>query len=259
MAVPGDAVLPRRRLAPQRIVLADDNRMFRRELLGQIGQVMGNIEIHEVQSAHELFDICGRDAAANDMLVVDMAMPGLGGSEGLCTLSRLQPEATIIAIGCPPDATVARAIFDAGVSAYILRSMSGRAFAAALALVTSGERFFPATLMLPGREHGAGCVAGPQPAGTVTARAFADGLTPRQQEVLQHLSMGKSNKDIARALKIEEITVKVHLRAIFVCLNVSNRTQAAMHAQRAGWFPVAAVDEPLAAIGYGTGNAMLTH
>jgi DNA-binding NarL/FixJ family response regulator len=254
----GSAAHPRRRRDPQRVVLADDNQMFRQELLVQIRQAIGNVDIHEVQTVRELVDICSGDAAANDMFLVDMAMPGLGGSEGLSSLHRMRPEAMIVAIGCPPDAIAVHAIFDAGISACILRSMNRQAFAAALALVMNGERYFPASLMLASQERGSGRDTGPQQAGGGSAPLFADGLTPRQREVLLHLSGGKSNKEIARALHIQEITVKVHLRAIFVCLNVTNRTQAAMHAERAGWFPKSASEAPLVAIADSNANRTLT-
>ena len=60
----------------------------------------------------------------------------------------------------------------------------------------------------------------------------APDLTPRQTEVLQLLSRGLPNKAIARALGVSEGTVKVHLVAVFRSLNVSNRTEAVLAAQR---------------------------
>jgi DNA-binding NarL/FixJ family response regulator len=62
------------------------------------------------------------------------------------------------------------------------------------------------------------------------------GLTSRQWAVLRELVAGRSNKEIAKILGIEEITVKVHLQAVFKRLQVSNRTQAATYAMQRGWF-----------------------
>ena len=62
------------------------------------------------------------------------------------------------------------------------------------------------------------------------------GLTSRQWAVLRELVGGRSNKEIAKILGIEEITVKVHLQAVFKRLQVSNRTQAATYAMQRGWF-----------------------
>jgi DNA-binding NarL/FixJ family response regulator len=59
-----------------------------------------------------------------------------------------------------------------------------------------------------------------------------DGLTERQIEVLRLLEQGKSNKEIARDLSLSEGTIKIHLAAVFRALNVRNRTEAVLAAQR---------------------------
>lgn len=219
-----------------RIILADSYRMFHETLLAQIRAVTGNAHILEVQTTSELLAIGSYDGAASDMFLVDMMMPELGGSEGLCALHRLRPDATIVAFGCPPDPVAIRALFDAGISACILRSMSSQTFAATLALAMNGERFFPAATMLASEKNTGAPDASSDKTVVDDAWPLADRLTPRQREVLQHVCEGKSNKDIARALNVEEITIKVHLRTVFARLKVHNRTQAAIYAQRAGWF-----------------------
>ena len=220
-----------------RVTLADDNRMFREALLARIRQVVGDIEIREIHSAQELFDSCDPSPGQADLLLVDMSMPDLRGSTGLRDLRRLRPDAMLIAIGCPADPTEARIALESGVSAYLLRSMGSEAFSAALALVINGERFFPAAIMLEALKQ-ASYTPPPRQIDSVAATSAGTGeaLTPPQLDVLRHLAVGKSNKEIARALGIQEITVKVHLQAIFARIGVTNRTQAAMHAERAGWF-----------------------
>jgi DNA-binding NarL/FixJ family response regulator len=64
------------------------------------------------------------------------------------------------------------------------------------------------------------------------SRTEMHGLTPGEQSVLELLKTGQPNKLIARALDIEETTVKVHVRRIMRKLNAANRTQAALAAQR---------------------------
>ncbi|MGE3907688.1 MAG: DNA-binding response regulator [Reyranellaceae bacterium] len=223
---------------PLSVILADDNRMFREALLARIRQVVGDVEIREVFTAREIFEDCPVRPGYQDLFLIDMSMPELRGSAGLRDLRRRRPDALIIAIGCPPDPAEARTALEAGVSAYLLRSMGSEAFAAALALVLNGERFFPASVMLEALKLAAQSAAPyrqpPENAGDTPSAG--DSLTPRQLMVLRHLAVGKSNKEIARALGIQEITVKVHLQAIFSRIGVSNRTQAAMHAERAGWF-----------------------
>jgi DNA-binding NarL/FixJ family response regulator len=232
---PHDEIGRVRSARPLSVLVADDNRMFREALLGRVRQVVGEVEIREVFNADDLFVTCGAQAGRTDLVLVDICMPGLRGSEGLRELRRLRPDAMVIAIGCPADPAEARTALELGVSAYLLKSMGSEAFIAALSLVLNGERFFPAAVMLDALK-----LASTQAVGTArppeVAHATNEHLTPRQLAVLRHLAVGKSNKEIARALGIQEITVKVHLQAIFARIGVSNRTQAAMHAERAGWF-----------------------
>lgn len=220
---------------PLSILLADDNRMFREALLARIRQVVGDVEIREVFTAEDLFVTCGARSDRTDLFLVDMSMAGLHGCDGLRELRRLRPEAMLIAINCPADPAEARKALELGVSAYLLRSMGTAAFNAALALVINGERFFPASVMLEALKQ-AGLSAASLSKSPEPPQSTGENLTPRQLAVLRHLAVGKSNKEIARALGIQEITVKVHLQAIFARIGVSNRTQAAMHAERAGWF-----------------------
>ena len=220
---------------PLSVLVADDNRMFREALLGRVRQVVGEVEIREVFNAEDLFITCSAQAGRTDLVLVDICMPGLRGSEGLRELRRLRPDAMVIAIGCPADPAEARTALELGVSAYLLKSMGSEAFIAALSLVLNGERFFPAAVMLDALKLASTQAVG-QARPPEVAHTTNENLTPRQLAVLRHLAVGKSNKEIARALGIQEITVKVHLQAIFARIGVSNRTQAAMHAERAGWF-----------------------
>jgi DNA-binding NarL/FixJ family response regulator len=220
---------------PLSVLLADDNRMFREALLARIRHVVGEVEIEEVFTAEDLFANCEARPERTELLLVDLGMPGLRGSEGLRELRRLRPDAMLIAIGCPADPSEARIALELGVSAYLLKSMGSEAFVAALALVLNGERFFPASVMLEALKL-AGTAMPAQARPPEAMHNTNESLTPRQLAVLRHLAVGKSNKEIARALGIQEITVKVHLQAIFARIGVSNRTQAAMHAERAGWF-----------------------
>jgi len=222
---------------PLSVLLADDNKMFREALLARIRQVVGEIEIREVFTTDELFAASIARPGRDDLFLVDMSMQGLRGSEGLRELRRLRPDAMLIAIGCPADPVEARAALEMGVAAYLLKSMGSEAFAAALALVLNGERFFPASVMLDALKLASSqaTAAASRPIET-HHNTGNESLTPRQLAVLRHLAVGKSNKEIARALGIQEITVKVHLQAIFARIGVTNRTQAAMHAERAGWF-----------------------
>ena len=96
---------------------------------------------------------------------------------------------------------------------------------AAIQKVLAGDVFVPATADL-------------------SAAPDTNGLTLRQLEVISMLGRGFSNKEIARALDVAERTVKAHVSAVFEALNVRNRTQAVLVAQRRGFLPAASAGLP---------------
>jgi DNA-binding NarL/FixJ family response regulator len=73
-----------------------------------------------------------------------------------------------------------------------------------------------------------------QRSGTVLRTDSVDDLTPRERDVLRHVALGKSNKDIAAALDISEETVKTHVRHVLAKLGAENRAQAAVRALARG-------------------------
>lgn len=221
---------------PVSVTLADDNRMFREALQTRVRQVLGSVEIREVRDAQELFATCAMRPGFRDLFLIDMSLSNLRGSAGLREMRRLRPDAMMVAINCPADPNEARIALEVGASAYVLRSACPETFAAVLALVLNGERFFPAALLLEALHSATQRSICRSPDEGTGSAYGGSGLTPRQLSVMRHIAVGRTNKEIARVLNIQEITVKVHLQAIFARINVTNRTQAAMHAERSGWF-----------------------
>jgi two-component system nitrate/nitrite response regulator NarL len=125
--------------------------------------------------------------------------------------------------------------FQTGMDGICSTGMTREALIKALELVMLGETFFAPTLALSlwddasrqrqARSEGA-VVVGPG------AAAIADKLTGRETQILSHLTLGASNKHIARTLGVAEATVKVHVKGILRKIKAANRTQAAMWAQQ---------------------------
>ena len=221
---------------PVSVIVADDNRMFREAMQMRVRQVLGDVEIREARNAEELFATCAVRPGHRDLFLIDMSLSDLRGSAGLREMRRLRPDAMIVAINCSADSNEARIALEVGISAYVLRSSSQETFAAVLALVLNGERIFPAALLLEALRSATQKSICRSPDEAAELAPGGSGLTPRQLSVMRHVAVGRTNKEIARVLNIQEITVKVHLQAIFSRINVTNRTQAAMYAERRGWF-----------------------
>ena len=117
-----------------------------------------------------------------------------------------------------PGMLIAARAVQSGASGFIPKSFTADEMIAAIQKVLAGEVFVPQSASLSPSE---------QP----------NGLTLRQLEVISMLGRGFSNKEIARALDVAERTVKAHVSAVFEALNVRNRTQAVLVAQRRGFLP----------------------
>jgi two-component system, NarL family, nitrate/nitrite response regulator NarL len=108
------------------------------------------------------------------------------------------------------------------LSGILTYDLSGAAFVGSLRLVCSGERVFPRDLAMGRRPQA--------PPSGMQPRSDGAHLSPREREMLSHLTAGRSNKTIARELGIAEATVKVHLKSVQRKIRVENRTQAAIWA-----------------------------
>src|SRR5690606_39680833 len=139
--------------------------------------------------------------------------------EGLARMRALRPNTpTVIMSGLarPQDVNEALA---AGAAGFFPKTLNGAALVSAVRLVLAGERFVPSA------DHPV--AGGGEPA---LDDAVAGNLTRREREVLDLLTEGMSNKEIARRLDLQEVTIKLHVRGICRKLGAKNRTQAALRA-----------------------------
>jgi two-component system nitrate/nitrite response regulator NarL len=111
----------------------------------------------------------------------------------------------------------------AALSGILTYDLPAEAFVRSLRLICSGERVFPRELTLRSW-------AGTPSHANSPHRSDVERLSPREREILSHLTEGHSNKGIARILGITEATVKVHLKNLLRKIRVDNRTQAAIWA-----------------------------
>lgn len=168
-----------------------------------------------------------------DLLVLDVDMNG-GTLDGLACLrdaiARV-PGLKVIAVSASNDAQRIDATLSAGAVAYVLKRAEPEDLASAV------RQVFSRSLYLAAGEGVTRPMPTPQAADTV-------GLTRREREILQLVSEGNTNGQIARTLWVTEQTVKFHLANIFRKLNVTNRTQASRWAHAHGLLGAARIDEP---------------
>lgn len=157
------------------------------------------------------------DGSLPDILLLDFELPGLAGIKGVqLARSRLgtRPLASF-APSAPID--LVRRILSNGADAVLPPHTEGTALLSAVALLAAGERF----VVLSHDRH-------------PTGYALTEPLSERELQVLQGICDGLQNKEIAHAFQVQEVTAKMHVRAIIRKLGARNRTQAAMIARDLG-------------------------
>ena len=202
-----------------RVLLADDHAVVRSGLT----QLLATVEDVEVVGAAadgaEAVDLAL--AERPDVVLMDLSMPVMDGIEAIRRLRGRDPEARIVVLTSFSDRERILDALDAGAIGYLLKDAEPDELIRGVRAAAAGE-----------------APLAPKAASAVlTARAdqrpVAE-LTPREREVPGALARGKANKQIARELGISEKTVKAHLTRVFESIGVSDRTAAALWAQRHG-------------------------
>ena len=166
------------------------------------------------------------------LVLVDAGQAGQRHFAGLARLIAEVPGALVVLLAAETEWRTAAKAVELGARGYVPKSASEAVLRHALGLVASGEVYLPREVLAHWTERRLEA----QPRfgdGGPPAGRFAR-LTPRQREVLMQLTLGLSNKEIARSLGLLESTVKVHVKTILKKLSAANRTQAAMLALELG-------------------------
>jgi DNA-binding NarL/FixJ family response regulator len=213
-----------------RILIVDDHTLFRRGFSLLLQRLYPEAEIEEASDVAAALDVVRRTAV--DLVLLDLAMPGMEGMSGLEQLHEVLPSVAIVIVSAISDSDRIREALERGARGYVLKTINDAALKHALSLVMSGETYVPAELL---QERSLRGLVGP--GGKGGAENPLANLTDRQRDVLGLLMTGQSNKEIARDLGLLESTVKAHIKVILNKLSVANRTQAAMVATSLGWHP----------------------
>ena len=152
-----------------------------------------------------------------DIAILDLLLPGMNRTDGLRAVRRQCPGMLVAVMSGnthPQDISV---VLAHGASGFIPKMLDGAALVGALRLMLSGKIF------LPDSPHSPDSCSSPE-------HAKVPALTPRERQILDFLLTGSSNKEVARALDLGEVTVKMHVRGVLRKLGARNRTQAAVRA-----------------------------
>jgi two-component system invasion response regulator UvrY len=204
-------------------LLADDHAVVRegyRRLLEESGRITVVGEAASAAEAYQQF--C---ALEPDVVVMDIALPGVSGIEGMRRILARKPGARVLMFSMYEDAIFVRRALDAGACGYLTKASAPRTLVEAVDAVASGKRYLSRDISHPAESVLAGEGSG------------ASSLSAREFEILKLLAQGSSVAEIAEALGLNQKTVANHQSSIKQKLDVTSATQLMRAAMRLGLVP----------------------
>ena len=220
-------------LKSMKILIADDHALFCDTLSEYLQRFLPDAGYEIVGDFDSAFALIQEHEFDFDLVLLDFLMPGMNGLEGLRSVRENFPHvkvAMMSGVAQPHHVEDALAL---GAIGYFPKTLSGTEFVEAIQQVVSGQSFVPIDFdtgsYVPSYNVGGANLGG-------SSHDVKADLTPREREVLSFLVKGDANKDIADALGLQVVTIKLHVRSICQKLGVKNRTQAALKAREIGVF-----------------------
>ncbi len=204
-----------------RLVIADDHPLFRGALREAVSGLFDRADIAEAGSFEDISALLDRHHDV-DLVLLDLAMPGVRGFSGLMYMRAQYPGVPVVVVSGNDDPSVIRRCMDFGASGFIPKTLGVDQMRKAIEVVLNGGIWTPPDIDLSAKSDDDGAA--------MLARLAS--LTPQQVRVLMMLSEGLLNKQIAYELSVSEATVKAHVSAILQKLGVESRTQAVIAASK---------------------------
>jgi DNA-binding NarL/FixJ family response regulator len=202
------------------VLIADDHPVVRQGLRVLLS-VQGDIDVvGEAGDGRAAVDLAA--ALAPRVILLDLKLPGLDGLEVLAELRDRGLPARVLVLTSAADPAAVTLAMRAGAAGFLYKDVDPDALVRAVRSVNDGN-----TLLAP---EAAGLLVR-SGAGRDAVRGLG-ALTGREREVLAQIAEGRSNREIARLLRVSEKTVKTHVSSVLAKLGVADRTQAALYAVR---------------------------
>ncbi|HEX7811244.1 MAG TPA: response regulator transcription factor [Burkholderiales bacterium] len=200
---------------PIRVLIAEDHSLVRRGLAAIINMEDDVTVIGEAGDGQEAIDLWR--SLRPDVVLMDLRMPKVEGVEAIRRIRAEDPKAGIIVLTTFDHDEDIYAGLRAGAKAYLLKDVQPEELFNCIRAVHAGEAYLQ-----------------PKVAAKLAQRVQEEPLTEREEQILNLLAEGKSNRAIGVVLHITESTVKSHMKSLFVKLDVTSRAEAISLAARRG-------------------------
>ncbi|MFH1560134.1 MAG: response regulator transcription factor [Chloroflexota bacterium] len=213
-----------------RLLLVDDHTIVREGLRAMLSTQPAFAVVGEASSGDEAVEMVNH--LNPHVVITDVRMPGMDGIELTRQIKAIRPGTAVIVLTIYESETYLLEALSAGASAYLVKDSPLMLLCHAISTAVDGGTMVRSSLLQQAaqtmlRVHGK--YQGDQPDSTPIHR-----FTARELKLLEMISQGYANKEMASKLNLAEVTVKKHLQGIFTKLEVSDRTQAAIMAVRMG-------------------------
>ncbi len=201
-----------------RVFIVDDNFIARRGLCSTIGGQKDITIAGESSTGTEALKIINQ--TATDIVLMDIRMTGMDGIKTTIKLKRLLPEIKVLILTVVDDPIILAHALNAGAAGYLVYGyFTPESLIAAVKTTGTGGSVYipPLEMLFPKTEMN-----------QWQSTSVAPKLTARENEVLEMIATGCDNREIAKALVIEEKTVKNHINNIYSKLNITSRQQAVL-------------------------------
>lgn len=203
-----------------RVLLADDHDLVL-DTLASFLKAEGDFDVEVTGALDDAVRKIGDDIAY-DLVLLDYSMPGMNGLDGLEKAMAASFGRPVAIMSGTANKDIAQQAIDAGAIGFLPKTMAAKSLVNAIRFMAMGETYVPLDFMNAEPEE--------------VDIPIAKSLTEREMQVLGGLCQGQSNKEIARDLDLQEVTIKLHVKTLCRKIEAKNRTQAAMIAKEAGLF-----------------------
>ena len=188
-------------------------------------------DVHTAATADAALELVDREGDA-DLLILDLSLPGVTGTELMEEIVRRQPMLKILVVSGLADQESIMRVLQLGAAGFVPKSLDTELLSSAIDFVLKGGVYIPSKLLTESQKDGFFTRTA---ARLKTPEAAPPHLTDRQLDVLAQPAKGAPIKRICRELDLSEGTVKTHVAAIYRSFGASNRTEALIAARRAGF------------------------